>query len=118
MLFLSLVSLLITIIFTVQVLRSFVKINELLNAAFSFGIITGLLVSLFYGGYYLISHYASRLRLVRSGKIPWKIISFLNFCTDHILLQRAGGGYQFIHPLLKDYFAALDEPAEDSQGRV
>ena len=68
---------------------------------------------------YLYQSLPSRCwRLVRSGKIPWKVIPFLEFCTDHILFQRAGGGYQFIHPLLKDYFAALDEPTEEAQGRV
>ena len=74
------------------------------------GMLTGVTGGFLFGGNYLISHYLSRWHLVRSGNIPWKVIPFLNFCSDHILLQRAGGGYQFIHPMLKDYFAALPPP--------
>lgn len=43
--------------------------------------------------------------LVRSGCIPSRFLTFLDFAADHVLLQRVGGGYRFIHALLLDYFA-------------
>jgi hypothetical protein len=38
--------------------------------------------------------------------------------SDHILLQRVGGGYRFIHALLLAYFASLqkDDPPQVALG--
>jgi hypothetical protein len=54
-----------------------------------------------------IQHWALRRQLQRAGSMPRRYVSFLNFCADHILLQRVGGGYRFTHALLLDYFATL-----------
>ncbi len=52
--------------------------------------------------------------LQRSGTLPPRYERFLDFAADHVLLQRVGGGYRFIHALLLDYFASLgpDSTAE------
>jgi hypothetical protein len=54
-----------------------------------------------------IRHWALRWQFQRAGSMPRSYVPFLDFCADHILLQRIGGGYRFIHALLLDYFAAL-----------
>ncbi len=71
------------------------------------GLLYGLVVALLSGGVPCIQHIVLRLLLWRSGALPWHYVRFLEEATDHILLQRVGGGYRFIHPLLLDYFAAL-----------
>jgi hypothetical protein len=73
-----------------------------------FGLLVGLLVGLPLGGEAYLKHYVLRYLLIRSGAIPWHYIRFLEDATERILLRRVGGGYCFIHPLLLDYFAALD----------
>ena len=42
---------------------------------------------------------------------PWHAIALLEEATNCILLQRVGGGYRFIHPLVQEYFASLDVEA-------
>ena len=66
---------------------------------------TGVIIWLKYGGMFIIFHLFLRLRLYLDGFIPLELISFLDFCTDHIFLQRVGGGYIFIHRVLMEYFA-------------
>ncbi len=42
--------------------------------------------------------------------MPWNLVQFLDEATDCILLRRVGGGYSFVHRLILDYFASLDNP--------
>jgi hypothetical protein len=79
-----------------------------------FGLFVGLLFGLASGLGGAILHWTllRQLRLVSS--VPRRYVRFLDFCADHILLQRIGGGYRFIHALLLDYFATLyAEGAQD-----
>jgi len=71
----------------------------------------GLLTGLTFGGVAYIKHFLLRFFLWRLGCIPWKYVRFLEEVIGHILLQRVGGGYRFIHPLFLDYFASLGTPA-------
>ena len=57
---------------------------------------------------WFLQHYTLRFWLARSGVFPWRVIPFLEDTTTRILLRRVGGGYQFTHRLLLDYFADLD----------
>ncbi len=43
--------------------------------------------------------------LIRLRLMPAHPVAFLDFAAEHVLLQRVGGGYRFIHGLLLDYFA-------------
>jgi hypothetical protein len=61
------------------------------------------------GGRVFLQHFALRFVLWRSGALPWRYATFLDHCVEHVLLQRVGGGYIFIHRLLLEYFAALGE---------
>ena len=63
------------------------------------------------GGEAYLRHYALRFVLARSGKIPYLYTTFLNYCTERLLLQRVGGRFRFLHRTLKEHFAAM--PLED-----
>jgi hypothetical protein len=71
-----------------------------LVAGLSFGLLAGLGNAL---QYYLV-----RFWLTHGGFFPKKAVHFLEDATARILLKRVGGGYQFTHRLLLDYFADLD----------
>ena len=56
-----------------------------------------------------IQRYILRFSLCQIHAFPWKAGAFLESATARILLRRVGGGYSFIHRLLLDYFADLEE---------
>lgn len=72
------------------------------------GLVVALVVGLTQGGKAVILHYILRAILTRTGRLPWRLVRFLNHCVDRILLRRVGGGYIFIHRLLQEHFALLD----------
>jgi transcriptional regulator with XRE-family HTH domain len=74
--------------------------------ALSFGVGAGLL----YGGLACLQHAIVRWMLWRDGAIPWRYARLLDAAAERILLRKIGGGYQFIHELLRDYFADLEHP--------
>jgi hypothetical protein len=77
------------------------------------GILVGGLVG---GGAASIAHLLVRLVLWRSGALPWKLVPFLDYATERILLRRVGGGYLFIHRLLLEYFARLESAKTATDG--
>lgn len=62
-----------------------------------------------YGGLAVIKHFILRFILYRNGYLPWNIVRFLDYATERIFLQKVGGGYIFIHRLLRDHFASLNQ---------
>jgi eukaryotic-like serine/threonine-protein kinase len=82
-----------------------------LLAGLGFGLFVGPIIGLFYGGGAYLQHYCLRCLLWRRSAIPWHFVRFLEEASEHILLQRVGGGYRFIHPLFQDYFASLSTAA-------
>jgi hypothetical protein len=52
-----------------------------------------------------VQHYVLMRLLAYLRCIPPHYVRFLDFAADHVLLQRVGGGYRFVHALLLDYFA-------------
>jgi hypothetical protein len=50
-----------------------------------------------------------RLLLWRSGVFPRDIAAFCDSCAERILLRRVGGGWIFVHRMLLEYFAELEE---------
>jgi predicted membrane metal-binding protein len=68
-----------------------------------------LLGALSFGGLACIQHIVLRFLLWRSGQLPWNLPRFLDYAAERILLRKVGGGYIFMHRLLLEYFAALDE---------
>lgn len=57
-----------------------------------------------YGIYGWAQHMVLRSILYILGNIPANYAGFLNYAATHVLVQRVGGGYQFIHKLFLDYF--------------
>ena len=41
-------------------------------------------------------------------------MAFLNSCAERILLRKVGGGYIFVHRLLLEYFASLDQSTKET----
>ncbi|MCC5899461.1 MAG: NACHT domain-containing protein, partial [Phormidium sp. BM_Day4_Bin.17] len=58
-----------------------------------------------------IKHCALRITLWLFGYAPWNYSKFLRYCTDRGFLQRVGGGYRFVHALLRDHFADHYDPS-------
>jgi hypothetical protein len=69
------------------------------------GLIFGLIFGLTNGGEACIKHLSLRLILYHNGHMPWNYARFLDYATDRLFLQRVGGGYRFMHDLLRQHFA-------------
>ncbi len=70
----------------------------------------GLLICLLSGGLAGLQHYTLRFLLWRTGSVPWHYVRFLDEAAGCILLRKGGGGYMFMHRLILDYFASLENP--------
>ena len=81
--------------------------NQILGLGAAFGFLFGAMNG---GLNYSIQHYALRITLWLSGYSPLNYSKFLRYCTDRGFLQRVGGGYRFVHALLRDHFAAQYTP--------
>jgi hypothetical protein len=84
---------------------------SVLNYSAMIGLSFGVAAGLWFGGMACLQHIVVRLILTRSGVIPLDYVHFLDYCADRILLRKVGGGYIFVHRLLMDYFAELDDGA-------
>ncbi len=94
-------------------------ITEIIAAGGSgVGPLVGLAAAVWYGGLDIIKHYTLRVILWYRGRTPFIFFRFLNYATNLIFLQRVGGGYIFIHRLLLEHFAAMDETLEKSEGLI
>lgn len=60
---------------------------------------------IYFGGQAFVEHYCLRFLLCRQGHLPFLYVKFLNLMAERRLLQRVGGKYRLIHPLLQDHFA-------------
>ncbi len=68
----------------------------------------GLLAGLLNGGLAALRHYLVRFLLWRTHRWPWALVPVLDEAAERILLRKVGGGYVFVHRLLLDYFANLE----------
>jgi hypothetical protein len=73
---------------------------------FLFGALSGGLTS-------AIEHFVLRVTLWLFGYSPWNYSRFLRYCTERGFLQRVGGGYRFVHALLRDHFADTEPCPND-----
>lgn len=62
------------------------------------------------GGAAYLRHRAVRRLLVHDGCTPPDLVGFLTHAARLNLLRRQGGGYEFVHPLLRQHFAELAHP--------
>ena len=80
--------------------------NLPVSSLIAIGLFFGLARSLFMSGVHnIILNVAFRITFYLFGDGPWNYQKFLRHCTRSGFLVRANGGYQFAHPVLKDYLA-------------
>jgi transcriptional regulator with XRE-family HTH domain/GTPase SAR1 family protein len=84
-------------------------LGSALSDVWLFAIAGGLVGWAVSGGWAVLRHCVLRWLLHRRQVFPWHAQVFLNDATARILLRRVGGGYSFIHRLLLEYFANLDD---------
>ncbi len=111
----SLLSGLVSLFFVVgvPVLVAF-KITLLLFVVLNIAPLLVLTIMLRVGGIACIQHGVLRWLLRREGVMPWCYSRFLDSAAEHILLQKVGGGYMFVHRFVLEYFASLEEPPTQS----
>jgi hypothetical protein len=61
------------------------------------------------GGLACLQHVTIRTLLWQTNNAPWNYAHFLNYATERLLMKRAGGGYLFIHGLLRQNLATERE---------
>ena len=74
-----------------------------------FGLFVALLVALDKGGAFSLQHLFLRLLIWQKNYAPWNYIHFLDYATDCLFLRKVGGGYIFVHRMLREYFAELTD---------
>ena len=72
-------------------------------------LIIGQLVGLLAGLATFVKHFILRFFLSLRDNLPWKLVSFLDEAAERLLLRKVGGSYIFVHRLLLEYFAELEE---------
>lgn len=83
------------------------SLGSALMSAWKVAIPIFLLVGFCYGWLDVVHHWVLRLLLAWRQVMPLRAIQFLDYSCDLIFLQRVGGGYIFIHRLVLEYFASL-----------
>ena len=81
------------------------------------GLFVGILGALWYGGLEIIQHYTLRLILIIQGHTPRNYARFLDHAAALIFLQKVGGGYRFIHRLLLEHFAEMNETEDQATAK-
>lgn len=61
-------------------------------------------LGLAFGGLEVIRHSTLRLTLWVRGRLPWRLVRFLEAQTNNVLLVRRGPAYSFFHAYLRDHF--------------
>jgi hypothetical protein len=100
----------------------FFGINGTISSVLFFNVIMGLFWGVFWilvggvgsglffgGGASVIQHFALRLVCTLNNHAPLNLVPFLDHAAEHILLRKVGGGYMFVHRMLLEYFAGLEE---------
>ncbi len=59
------------------------------------------------GGVACIQHFALRLVLFQSKRIPWNFVTFFKEAEARLFIQQTDGGCIFVHRYLQEYFASL-----------
>ena len=80
-----------------------VELFRVLNS----GLGLALFLGIGFGGLACIQHFVLRLILWWTGAIPWNYARFLNYAAERRFIKQVGGCYRFIHNLLRDRFAEM-----------
>jgi hypothetical protein len=65
-----------------------------------------------------LSYLAAHSYLAARGRMPWRLMRFLDDAHERGVLRRAGGLYQFRHARLQDHLAGGTVPAARARSRV
>jgi len=84
-------------------------LREALPFALLIGPLLGLIAFFVYGGRDAIRHYTLRFILYWKGHTPLRYANFLDYAARLVFLQKVGGGYIFIHRLLLEHFATMED---------
>lgn len=91
----------------------FIRLSGRINGDVFVGVILWLSIGLIYdiivGGGFLINHFLLRMQLHLTNSTPLRLIPFLDFATERVLLRKVGGGYIFIHRMVMEHFAEMDK---------
>ena len=80
-----------------------------------FGLAVALLAGFWFGGLDVLHHYVLRLTLLLCGHTPFNYVRFLDHATGEFnFLQRVGGGYIFIHRMLLEHFADMQDEGKSN----
>ena len=94
------------LVFPILLYRSIPGLDLSLKVLLTQGVACGFLCGAYNGGLQgAIDHLSLRTTLWLFGYSPWNYSRFLRYCTERGFLQRVGGGYRFVHALLRDHFA-------------
>ena len=67
-------------------------------------------ISFVFGGIPYIKHFILRALLMYNRFAPFGYEKFLDYASSLIFLRKVGGGYEFVHSRILDYFASLEPP--------
>jgi len=67
-------------------------------------------ISMSFGGLAFLQHFILRAMLMCNKFAPFRYEKFLDYAASLIFLRKVGGGYEFIHGMILDYFASLEPP--------
>ena len=73
------------------------------------GLGTALFIALLVWWLSIGPHIVLRFWLWRTNSLPWNVVPFLDEAAERLLLRKVDSSYTFVHRLLLDYFATLDE---------
>ncbi len=111
------------LVFGLVVTLIFEFVFYLSGGGFVVGLLAGVIVwpmsalyfGLWFGGLDVIQHYLLRLMLDIRGHAPLNYVRFLDYAAHDLnFLQKVGGGYVFIHRILLEHFAAMDNEAKSN----
>ena len=73
-----------------------------------YGAFFGLFAALWWGGVFSVQHLTLRILLALKGSTPRlrQLVAFLDDCAQITFLRKVGGGYQFFHGYIQQYFAS------------
>jgi hypothetical protein len=69
-------------------------------------------------GFPFVQHHSLRLTIRFIGAAPLNYVRFLDHAAERILLRKVGGGYIFVHRMLLEYFAGLEEEQRNSESKA
>lgn len=90
-------------------LTQFILPDTWLNSWFFYGLPGAPVIGQLIGGWACFKHFTLRRQLRNADAMPHNDPRFLDYAAERILLRKAGGGYLFVHRLLLDYFASLED---------